>query len=291
MQRIGFWVLWPLLKGLSLLPLWALYGISNLVYVALYHLIGYRKELVLKNLQRSFPEKSEQELRTIRKDFYHYLADLFLETIKGLSTGHAFINTHYKLLNADILHADMQSGQPVLVVLGHTGNWEWGSQAMGHAFKGRSLAPYAPLKNPYMSKAMERNRSRTGVKVLPRKELLPFLADFPEKYPMLILIADQSPNPNRYHLVQFMNQETAAVTGMEAIARKYGHKVYYASTARTSRGRYEVEFIPVPGDWKAKKEGSLTAAFMNLLENDIKKNPEQYLWSHNRWKLTTNRRH
>lgn len=290
MQRIVFWLYWPLLKGLSLLPLWFIYGLADLVFLIMYYVVGYRKGLVYNNLKRSFPDKGHKELLTIRRGFYRYLSDFFMETAKGLSTSRAFIEQHYRLQNPDVLQKDIHAGVPVMIVLGHTGNWEWGSQAIGHQYPGVAVAPVAPLRNKELNKVMLKNRARTGVRVLPKKELIPTLASEPDSRRMVILIADQSPHPKRYHIVDFLNQETAAVTGMERIAREYRHKVYYASTVREKRGYYTIEFIPIENGWREQKEGSLTAAFMKMLEKDIIKHPTQYLWSHNRWKLTTNRR-
>src|SRR6266550_472024 len=85
MQAIGFYLALPFIYLISILPFPVLYLLSDIVFVFLYHVIGYRKKVVTENLRNSFPEKSEKEIAELRRNFYRYLSDLFLETLKTLS--------------------------------------------------------------------------------------------------------------------------------------------------------------------------------------------------------------
>mgnify|MGYP006406595069 FL=1 len=82
MQLVIYLLVYPLLWMISILPFPIFYKISDGVYLLLYYVIGYRKKMVLANLKRCFPEKSEEELLLIRKKFYKHMCDLFLEMIK-----------------------------------------------------------------------------------------------------------------------------------------------------------------------------------------------------------------
>ena len=80
-----YYIIYPLLYLLSLLPFFILYGISNFISFLLYHIIKYRKEVVFNNLKIAFPTKTEAERIIIAKQFYRYFTDAFIETIKFIS--------------------------------------------------------------------------------------------------------------------------------------------------------------------------------------------------------------
>src|ERR1051325_7139389 len=67
---------------ISLLPFPLLYALSDLLYVVIYYLVGYRKKVVMQNLANSFPEKTLKERVRIAKKFYHHFCDLTLESVK-----------------------------------------------------------------------------------------------------------------------------------------------------------------------------------------------------------------
>ncbi len=82
MSRIAYYLF---LKPLSLLPLPVLFRFSDVLYVVLYHLLGWRKKVVYGNMSRSFPEKSEQEIRRLMRAFYRHLCDVMVESIRMFS--------------------------------------------------------------------------------------------------------------------------------------------------------------------------------------------------------------
>ena len=88
-------ILYPIVYGfcylISLLPLRVLYCISDVLYLLLYKLIGYRRRVVRNNLSTSFPEKDEKERRTIEKKFYHFFSYRFLYSFSPV------ITVHYKI--------------------------------------------------------------------------------------------------------------------------------------------------------------------------------------------------
>ncbi|HAE14395.1 MAG: lysophospholipid acyltransferase family protein [Chitinophagales bacterium] len=291
MKRIAFWVSYPFMLLVAALPLRALYLFSDILYVIIYHLMGYRRRLVWKNLRRSFPEQDKETLRRWRKKFYHFLADTIVETVKTISIRNERLYSRFRFDNLDMISEALQQNRNIMIVLGHYGNWEWGAGAISRQLARPLMAPYAPLRNPDFNRLMVRTRSRYGLQLLPRKQLIPYLLSHTQQKHFLALIADQSPNPKRQRIMQFMNQETAVVTGMESIARDFDFMVYYASTRFVKRGEYACRFELLSEHPAEMKEGDLTVAFMKKLERDIMNDPIHYLWSHNRWKLTTNSKH
>ncbi|MFM7639670.1 MAG: lysophospholipid acyltransferase family protein, partial [Bacteroidota bacterium] len=116
---------WPFLKLLSILPFSVLYVISDGLSFILYRSIGYRVKIVRENLKNSFPEKSNDELLIIERDFYKHLGDLFVETIKGMSISASEMKN--RMANLDQHHYDQLHNQneSAIIVMSHCGNWEW----------------------------------------------------------------------------------------------------------------------------------------------------------------------
>ena len=84
-MKVLYYLTYAVLWLFSLLPMWVHYLISDGIYVVVYHLVGYRKKMVRKNLSDSFPEKSEAEIVEIEKNFYRWFCDYLVETIKLLT--------------------------------------------------------------------------------------------------------------------------------------------------------------------------------------------------------------
>ncbi|MBT8273576.1 MAG: lipid A biosynthesis acyltransferase, partial [Bacteroidia bacterium] len=85
MQLVGYILIYPILFLTSLLPFRLLYFVSDCVFVVMYYGVGYRKKVVTQNLKLVYPEKSEAEIRSIRKKFYRHMCDMFLEMIKSIT--------------------------------------------------------------------------------------------------------------------------------------------------------------------------------------------------------------
>src|SRR5689334_8172624 len=105
-----YYLLYACFYLLSLLPMRVLYLLSDLVYLIVYRMLGYRKQVVMGNLKMVFPGKTEKELLNIASKFYHNLLDSFLETIKLFSAGKRF---HEKRItgNFEVLEPLYKSGR------------------------------------------------------------------------------------------------------------------------------------------------------------------------------------
>lgn len=285
MQAIGFYLLLPFLYFFSVLPMFVLRQLSNIAFFIMYYITGYRREVVMRNLGNAFPEKSEQELKKLARGFYLYLSDTLVETIKSFTITDAGLRRHCAINNYDVVQNEIDKGRNVMFVLGHYGNWEWGGGALAKRAPIPLKAAYKPLSNPYFEKLMFHTRSRLNIRLIAKRKILAHLKDHADEQTLLVMIADQSPNPKEHFWVKFLNQDTAVVTGMEKIARQYNYTVIYSTIASVGRNKYEIRFKKITDNPQSLAPEALTAMFMHELEQDIIKNPAPYLWSHRRWKL------
>jgi len=290
MENFKFRILYYSLGALSILPWRVLYFLSDIFYVVV-RIVGYRNSVILENLRYSFPEKSEKEIRKIRNKFYHHFSDLFAEVIKLQTISKKSFGKHIVFENKEYPDKIFDQGRDILVAMGHYGNWEW-IGAANYVLKHQGGAIYKPLKSKLFDRYMYTLRSNTDGSILPMKtvfrDLLKMKRDG-RKY-IIGVIADQTPAKNQiHHYTCFLNQNTPVHMGLEKMAVKFNDVVVYARIEKIKRGYYKVTFIPLFENAKETKEFEIIDTCMKYLEEDIKRKPEYWLWSHRRWKHVEDR--
>ncbi len=278
-----------LLKGIGKIPFKMLYGISDGLYFLIYHVVGYRKKVVRKNLTECFPEKTPEELKKIEKDFYHNFSDNLLETMKTGSMSDVEISRRMKFTNIEEVNDVLRSGQSVALFLGHYGNWEWISSMPIHLYKGAVAAQiYHKLSNPAVDKLMLESRASHGAENVEMHKTARFITHLASENKECIVgfIADQSPRKKDVQLyVPFLNHNTPAQAATEKLARHYDMAAWFIDIKRVKRGFYEATFVPMSADPKQLPEHRLTEMYYDMLEQMIRRQPELYLWTHRRFRI------
>lgn len=289
-MKILYYLTYAVLWLFSLLPMWVHYLISDGIYVIVYHLVGYRKKLVRKNLSDSFPEKSEAEIIRIEKDFYRWFCDYFVETIKLLTISRQELRRRMVFKGAELVNELTENGQSCAVYLGHYCNWEWiTSLPLWVTPKAQCGQIYHVLENSEFDKLFLKLRQRMGAVCIPMAETLRKLAEYRQQRQSVVIgyISDQVPFWNNiHHWCPFLNHDTPVLTGTERLARSAGHAVFYIDVERPKRGYYVAEFKLIARDPKQTEDYQLTDAYFTLLEASIRRAPQFWLWTHNRWKRT-----
>ena len=170
MQRLAYYIVYPFLWLLSLLPLSLLYWKSNVLYFISYYILGYRKKVVKGNLRLVFPDKSETEINGIAKKFYQHLCDMIMENIKGITISEKELARRFQYENLDYLHGLYNQGKSVFLMCGHYASWEW-SGLMGRNNQFKAYAVYKKLDNPYFDALVKRIRGRFGGNIVPNKQI------------------------------------------------------------------------------------------------------------------------
>ena len=303
----------------ALLPYRALYALSDGLYLLVYHIIRYRRKVVGKNLSTSFPEKSNAEIKTIERQFYHWLCDYAVETIKLLHVSDDELLRHLEFRGCDEVEKYMDKGLSVAWMLGHYCNWEylsatalgmkrWGilkdevrfeergkatgrRPTVGNERREESRAVMGLIYKPLRNKAMDRlflkiRQSHYGTCVA-RNDILRKLVQLRQESRLSIFgyIADQGPKWENIHLwLDFLNHDTPVFTGSERIIRKMRQPVFYIDMERPERGRYVCTAHLITEHPEQMEEHELTRRYFQLLEQSIRRAPQYYLWSHKRWK-------
>ena len=271
---------------ISLLPYPLLYGTSNVLSFILYRVVGFRLKVVRKNLKLCFPEYTREERRAIERKFYKNLSDVFLEMAKNLTISEKQIKKRFKFENMELINAHEQRKESTILLLGHYSNWE-GMLSIGYHLIGKAYGVYSPLSNKYMDRLISRSRKKHKALLLSRYKTIEFIrANAKEKnYALYGFINDQSPRvkPKSYWRT-FMGVNVPVFTGAERLAKEFNFPVYYAEINRTKRGYYTAEVSLLVKDPSLCEQNEITDLFTAKLEEQIKRDPSQYLWSHNRFK-------
>jgi Kdo2-lipid IVA lauroyltransferase/acyltransferase len=283
---IAYYILYPIIKFISLLPFAILYGISDVIFILMYYVIGYRKKVVMQNLRNSFPEKSEQEIKAIAWRFYRHFCDLFVEIIKLTSISSESINKRIRVTNPEVLEEMYSKGKSCIIATGHYGNWEW-LPSISSVGKYHTFSVYKPLNNKYFDDYFIHIRSRFGLEVVPMRATLRGLLTLKKNNTLTLacLIADQSPMKSEIqHWVRFLNQDTAVYLGIEKLSQQLDMPVLFCVAQKVKRGYYNVEVKVLFENPKATAEFEITDTHTRKLEEAIIAQPEYWLWSHRRWK-------
>lgn len=290
MKKILYYIVFTLWYIISLLPLRVLYVLSDVLYLVLYRIVGYRRRTVWTNIVTAFPEMTAEEHHDVERGFYHFFCDYMVESIKLLTMSEAEMKRRLVFKCAERINEVVESGQSCAVYLGHYCNWEWiTSLPLWVTPKAQCGQIYHPLENKDFDKLFLRMRQRFGAKCIAMNNTLREMVRYrKEGQPVVIgYISDQVPMwQNIHHWCNFLHHDTPVLTGTERIARSMNHAVFYMEVSRVKRGYYEVEFKLVTREPDKMPEYAVTDRYFQLLEDTIRKRPELWLWSHNRWKRT-----
>ena len=250
----------------------------------MHYIFRYRRQVIIENLKNSFPEKSNEELEIIRRDYYRHMSDLMVESIKGFRISKQDLKKRIRIVNLPDFNRYADERRSVIVLLGHTSNWEWNGLMMGLTANYDAQVIYRPLHNKAMDKMIFDLRSRFGCLPISEKNIARYLIANKLEQTATAFLADQTPSNQQAYKTIFLNQETYFFNGAEKLARKLNLPVLYASTRKLKRGFYLYRFEIISEEPSTAPENFIMQSFAEKLERDIKNQPSNWLWSHRRWK-------
>ncbi len=284
-QKIIFYLLLGVIALMRITPFFIIYIISDFMYIILYHIVSYRKDVVISNLEKVFTDKSSEEIKTISKQFYKNLADIFVESVKGFAMNEKQMQKRFKTENPEVANKYFEQNKDVIALGSHYANWEWGAASCGIQFKHQTAVLYKPLSNKFFDAYIKKKRARFGVKLVPINKTHRYVVSKKPKPAVYVMVTDQHPSNSRKAIwVDFLNQKTAFLHGAERYAKGLNIPVIYFDIQRIKRGYYSMKVIDIAKDYKDIEEEGLTKIYAGILEKIIMEKPQDWLWSHKRWK-------
>jgi len=282
---------WFFIRLFSILPFFVLDALGTLMFHLLDKLIHYRRSIIVKNLRNAFPEIDSKGINRIVRDFYRYFSRLIVENIKMYSMSLGRLEKHIRLKNPEVLRELYEKGKSVALISAHYGNWEW-LLGLRKEVPHHTLGVYKVLNNPWFNRFFTRHRSSYKTEMVSMRDILRVLLKYRQenRQTLTLYISDQSPVWEEIqYWTTFLNQETPVYLGPEKMARKLGMAVVYFRVHVEPKHKYSVEAITVAEDARQIEDFRITEKHLSLLEEDIRRAPQYWLWSHRRWKLTEKR--
>lgn len=286
-----YYLVLALLWVIALLPLPLLYILADFIYLIGYSLIGYRKNVVYENLRNAYPDKSEEEIETIARTFYHNFCDYLVETVKLIHSNERYARQMVSFTNTELIDRLYEEKRGVMMLQGHFFNWELALMLGQEEGKYRRYVVYQKLTGAISEKMIYRLRGRYGTHLLAMYQTVDTIKEHEKlendiKTPSMYQFgADQSPMRHKIeYWSRFMNQDAAIFLAPERLSKEYNLAVVYLDLQKVGRGKYNIEYSLITDDPKSTEDKFITEAYVKCLEKAIDKNPSNWLWSHKRWK-------
>lgn len=276
---------WLLFRSFAVLPEGLRYAVADGLWLLFYRLLGYRRRVVRENLAAAFPEKTAEERRRIESRFYRNLCDMLVET---LALGGARVKAVARNWTVDYAAFDRQideTGQGLILLVSHQFNWEAGSWILAPHLRAPQVVVYTSISDRAFERAFLEVRQANGQAFVSEKEMVRLFRLMKAQPSVVLLAADQSPfSLSKARWQEFFHRPTPFHQGIEEVARRSGGRVAFLELVRHGRGRYQAVAHPWPEDPRTAPPGALTAAYVRFIEEAIRRQPDNYLWTHRRWK-------
>ena len=286
MKKIGFHIIKVWMDFLSIHPFWLLYLKSDIYYLLVYHVFHYRRKVVRQNLLRAFPDKDPKAIKGIERHFYRNLCDLFVEAPKMMRMDPNGYKKRITVTNVELVRQLYEQKKNVFYAIPHSGNWEWFGKMIPDFTEHNGLAIYKRVQNDVFERLMLYMRTKDcSLEMIESNSVLRRLVQLRDKQNGVLMMADQTSHGlEQDYWTEFLHQDTCWFTGIERIAKKLDYAVVFVSMTRQGRGCYEVSFELVVDEPKAAADGEIMEKYVRCVERFIETNPDNWLWSHRRWK-------
>jgi len=261
-----------------------LYALGDVIGFFLFSIAGYRKGVVMKNLRHSFPNKTEKELQKIARKFSRNFMDTWMETVKFLTMSPKGVQQRMMGDNS-LLYQYYEQGKSCQMLGGHTMNWELLNGYFPLTQPLQFIAVYMQISSPAMERIFLRLRGRFGTLLIPAKDIRDGQDKHFQQQYLYILGADQSPTkPAQAYWLNFLNQPTAFPMGPGKHSVKQQQPVVFGWIEKVSRGKYITHIEELFSSMDGVSPEAITIAYVRNLERVINQHPDNYLWTHKRWK-------
>lgn len=236
---------------------------------------AYRPRVVAHNLAYAFPDADTEALA---QDFYAGFGEVCVEVLRALSMERSELTARVTFEGAEAL-----ADRSALLLMAHHGNMIWATCALACAI---DLPVSIVYKLPHvraMREALVTIAARFGVTLVPVREVRQRLVKNRHRPQVWTVVADQRPGRDRQS-ARLCGRETAFFAGPERLARALRWPVYYLSCERTAPARYVGRIVKLAEPPYGAEGPSILDRYVECLQADIDRAPQDWLWSHDRWR-------
>lgn len=286
-HRLEYFILITFGKVFSLLDFTRIHTFSKIIAYFAFHVLRIRRDVVISNLQKAFPELSNSQIQNLAKKNYQSIASTFIEVFKLNSLSEKEIKDLITFEGQDLINDKYQENKGLILLTAHFGNWELGAIGMGIYYKGILKVLVKKQKNTYVADWLKELRERFGNKEVTLGPSVREIYKSIKEKNIVGIVGDQRGKRDGVR-VKFFGRDTSTFPGTAAIALKSQSPVVVILCTRQNNGRYisiveEIKYQQFSGSDQSKIQ-QFNQQYMNILENAIRKYPEQWFWMHNIWK-------
>ena len=262
--------------------------VAELAGLACGSLVSKWRDVAESNLKLALPELDSAARRRIRRGVYRNLGRVVLALAKLPAWSERTIRQHIGFSGLEHFRAAEARGSGVLLLTGHLGNWELGALAHG-AVVGPISVMVRPIANPLVDRMVEARRSAHGNRVIAKRNSAREVLKTLSAGGTVGILADQNALPEDAVFVEFLGMPAATHKGFAQLALRSGAAVVPAFARwNAASKRHIVEYGPeieIVRSGVAKRDIEVnTQRFQRVLEEQVRANPDQWLWIHRRWK-------
>lgn len=292
-----------LISLLSRLPLKVLYAIGNVLAFLARHVVRYRLAVVRHNVALCFPDLSVEARESIVRGFYRHLADIIVEAVWAGTRRNksGVVERHLvEMINPETVDGLAANGRSMVILSSHFANWELSGAIFCSNYTGRPfpateqnyIVVYKKLKSESWNRFMKVNRTdllddpEHFEGYLETNEVLRYVVQHRREQKFYNFITDQRPyRAAKGKLpVTFLGQQCQTMAAAANLAQRFGFSVVYQRMLNADRGRYTIEYVPICADASTTTAQEIMDRYYELLSADIKSQPQQYMWSHRRFR-------
>ncbi|MES9899845.1 MAG: LpxL/LpxP family Kdo(2)-lipid IV(A) lauroyl/palmitoleoyl acyltransferase [Sedimenticola sp.] len=278
---------WPGWLGLGLL--WLIHQLPYDIQLAVGRLLGRffgktirsRARIARRNIALCFDELEKEEQESLLKEHFEAIGMSMVETAMTWWGSDKRILSLAEIHGIEHLHKALDDGRGVILLTGHLTSMELAAHIMG--LQGRTGAMYRPMKNALMEYTIKNARGRHLTPLLPRDEIRTMTSALREGRAIWYGF-DQNYGGNHSLFVPFFGVPASTITTTSRFAKMGNAVVIPFFPYRTDKGRYRIEVHPPLDNFPSGDLEADTRRLNELLEEAIRKAPEQYLWIHRRFK-------
>ena len=262
-------------------------SLAALIFLFLVRIWPYRRNMVLVNMARCFPTRSEKEIGQMTRDYFRHLSDLVVEPLMLSNMKHSDLDRLVRYENTALLDRLLREKKHIVLMASHYGSWEY-LFSLPLQTDAQVLAAYSPVSNRRVDGWLRKVRGRFGVMLVPKSEWYRKTMEWREDKPAIfVTIADQRPPESGKYYLHFMNRKTFVQSGAARIAVRRDCAVVYLDVTQSARHNYHFRFRLITAEARQLGEAGIMEHYYKALESTIQRQPALWLWSHNRWKFAS----
>ncbi len=274
-----------ILKCFAAIPLPILYCFSRPLYILLFYIIRFKRDIAKNNIYNSFPNLSTAENYSLLKTHYKNYCEVVFEIIHSINMAPEKLLDHVAFENTEEIKKHLKQDQTVLLTLAHQSNLEWAILAANQKLGFPLDNIYKPLHIKWVNELVLESSARYDVTLMPAKTCVTELIKRAKQTRIVAITPDQAPRRrDDAYWTTFLNQETPFYLGLEKIATLFKYPVFFMQFERIARGKYKASFKLLCSPPYNKDSNVILKEYVHAVEQQILRQPQDWLWTHKRWK-------